>query len=712
MNTADWAEDAHIWFESYHLAISQGTFAAKDFFFDLAPVANNNDDDDDDQCNKNNKDDHLHVWERYRCHPLLKNVSLDDWQPGDFDLLEQMRGWQPLLRKLPKVPEYRLLTLIRRNLYLPLSDKENFGLVSRHQWTLMEALRWRQGYYQKSQVVEAICEATLEDDDNNNTNHKNTTSNQQFTLFQDPNLQVCSFSDKSEVDDDDDDDVRGRFVVWKGQTPAHPGQKLVTTRPFCVALYDLSVDASTFCFHCAKQKKPNASVRELTLICPKCQVWSYCSRACKQAFQSLHELECAKLPQLMDQSTALGVPCFKAQLVYRAVLSKQLLQNEEAWDQLLQLENHARQYNKAGNDDSFLLQATRFSEWMKGAQLIPEDGIHVSTLVHLFLSINVNAIGLGLGAVGLFPGVPSMFNHSCLENATHSWNDKDGFLEFRAVEKIAMNQECCISYVSYLERETSQRNEPLRKYKFFTCTCARCKSPSEGGRLDAVHEWKECMVTLERGETNNVMDIYRRLVELAEILFPSYFVTKGWAMEECARALMQDTRCWNEALDLLQRAHVQYEACRGKESELVRRVDDAIAEVKAKIVSIQAPAKATDVVGRSKSFDLGENDFDHNEDRAQACHKVLLEVKTFEPPGDWNDLAARVRSTQLSNNPGVSWSPTYRIYELGFGIQTLVLCCNLQESAVTSVELSEEIKTCFDDEIQSVDLIDVQDHAY
>ena len=679
MNTSDWAEAAHEWFDRYHSAIVEGTFSPQEFFYDLHPI-------DED------------LWQRFRTHPVLSNVALDNWQPTDFDVFEQVRGWQPLLRKLPKVPDYRLLTLIRRNLLKPLTDQDNHGLVSRHQWTLMEALRWKYGYYQRPEVLAAIQSNRSKKKDEMDSVEKNIGAMRK--ALEDRSLHVSVPTEG---------DSRGRFVVWKNKEPAQPGQILVSTRPYCMAVYDLASDS--VCFHCGR-KTTRDTVRELTLMCPKCQVWSYCSRACQREFKSLHEMECSNLQSLLDQSTAIGVPCFKAQLVYRAVLLKE--NNRTEWLKMMDLQDHLDDFKteSAVEENSFLDQATRLSEWMLENKLVSDD-ISVQTLVHLFLSVNINAIGLGSGAVGLFPGMPSMFNHSCLENVTHGWNDRDAVLDFRAVEHISMNQECCISYVSNLEEGTAERNESLTRYKFFCCQCARCLSPTEDGRLDSVREWKSCMQSLERGESNYVVATYQRLVQLSEVLFPSYFVTKGWAMEECAHSMMQDTRLLKDAVDLLQQAGQQYTICRGEESDLVRRVNDAIKDTLDQINKL-LPSKQEDVVSDRLQETAMENDskeYEEEEEDAPLWSKVLIEIKTYEPADDWNVLATKIYS-HWAQDSVIQWCRSHRVYELGFGIQTLIVACQLKESVQTREELCEEIQEGFEDTIQNADVIEIQDYSY
>jgi SET domain len=268
-------------------------------------------------------------------------------------------------------------------------------------------------------------------------------------------------------------------------------------------------------------------VRDFTFLCPQCHVWSYRCLTCQQESAWLHQRECAHLPNLLDHcchrqasavieeeeeesgdfkmnnSSSIGIPTHKALLVFRAALQKQNPKPEiqQQWQELMELETHLQdhhqQQQQSKNKPSYLLQAREFSQWMLdnglfgGGAMMPMAVVAttnvtmtVQELVHIFLAINANAIGLGENAaVGLFPCMSSMFNHSCNENVTHSWHAISGMLQFRAVETILSStgdgidgdarqqQESCISYVSKLQESTQERTASLAIYKFFTCSC-------------------------------------------------------------------------------------------------------------------------------------------------------------------------------------------------------------------------------------------------
>jgi hypothetical protein len=224
MDTRDWAEEAHAWFESYHEAIVVSVTATNDSsttrveqdvvsspFFGNLTVGDV-------------------LWNRFTSNPVLmgganntnKNINIAsdndknchyathfllDWKAHDYDLLEQDRGWQPLLRSLPKVEHYRLLTLIRRNLLKPLQDVSNQTLVSRHQWVLIEGLRWKAGLYERADVLNVIQQHSkniLEKSsliDQDSSCPSNTFKNS--TACHSSSLEVCTEQSSSNGEEED-----------------------------------------------------------------------------------------------------------------------------------------------------------------------------------------------------------------------------------------------------------------------------------------------------------------------------------------------------------------------------------------------------------------------------------------------------------------------------------------------------------------------------
>ena len=659
MQTSDWAQEAADWFESYHQAILSNKDVTSLFFNDLIV--------DDD------------IYESFRKHPLLGEIDLKNWKSTPFELLEQARGWKPFLARLPKVADYRLLTLVRRDLTLSIDDTTNQTLVSRQHWTLLEGLRWKAGLYKDPDVLEKIKAG--------HNSKQQCSSEKEIPSFDaQTNLEIKL------------SETAGRQVYWKGSKRAKPGDILLEATPFVVAPYDFEGSAAA-CFHCGSATKSNV-VRNLGLQCKLCQIWSFCSMECKQRNSKLHALECKNVAKLCDICESIGMPQFKGLLVLRAALqAENFLEDaeiEQQWKQTLDLECHEQDHRE--KNPKYVEQAEGLANYMIQEKFVQRT--NVTTLSRLFYAININAIGLGAnGAAGLFPGLPSMFNHSCNENLTHGW-DSDGVLRFRAVEEIPTGAECCISYVTNLEAPTAERTAPLTHFKFFACQCSRCQSLDEEGRSDAIAEWKSCLTQLQEKHSADSMQVYRRLVELSDVLFPTYFVTKGWAMEECAHALLQDTRLKSESLELLQKARIQYTTCRGEDSVLVQRVDEAIASLmdgKNEEEKMSCPADDENSVG------------DDDLVLARGWNHTLFEVKTYDSEDDLIQLAGRIKSTFNDTN-FVKWIEGHRLCEIGFGIKTLIVACEINQSLKDRDIFAEDIVDQFDDNVQNVDIIDVQEY--
>ena len=80
-------------------------------------------------------------------------------------------------------------------------------------------------------------------------------------------------------------------------------------------------------------------------------------------------------------------------------------------------------------------------------------------------------------ATSIMTGPAPMFNHSCLDNAHHSFAgfggvggsgaDAGGLMQVRATRALAAGEEVLISYVPDLHEPTAVRRARTRKHKFF-----------------------------------------------------------------------------------------------------------------------------------------------------------------------------------------------------------------------------------------------------
>ncbi len=745
-----------------------------------------------------------------RCWKVHDDENEDDDYNNPFALYEQIRGWQCLLRRIPDhlVPDARLLTLIRWNL-LPdddnkqqkqLSSKQHITIVSRKQWAVMEYMRWEEGVYQDPAVLRLIRDEmeameTVEKPLSNSISQDHlkivlTSDRGRSVIWQGPNSIVPG------------------CVVWE-QLPyvVAPYDIPATLQPELADANNQSnhtknsTTTALACFHCARDLTHTTSnlVRDAALSCPKCHLVSYCSVACRHAHQYLHEQECELVPHVVaicfdnmgndsphdNVTTSAGnqtpvdptlefVAPFKALLVLRALLKAD--SHPDEWKALLDLESHASEtqqrhpmyyasaralsqymvhhlcttvnmeqlFDKDASKESGLSQS--YSIESKAVMIERRRGDLIQLLIQLFCAIHVNAIGLGVHAVGLFPGISSMFNHSCNENVTHSWDNSSvtssensnysggvgGIIRFRAVRFILPGEECCISYVFGLDLPTAQRIQPLVAYKFFTCTCPRCTSGTEQGRKQALQQWKHTteaiavsdltankamkttalaeVVTDSRVSSLQYISRLEQKCELADILFPPYHVQKGLAWEELALAFVaaaaqrDDRNLVEAACDALIRSREQYVVCRGDSSPLIRRVDSSLVALSSGNVEKEDDADNT---GLHPEFDVSDQDDLCLHETGWA--RTIWEIKTWEPSSEQEleSLAGQIRNHTATTTMSLvlKWAPGYRIWQVGYGILTLIMSCLILESEIALEEVASTLEDALADSIQNVDRI-------
>ena len=755
---------------------------------------------------------------------MLKHLDFTNLQSGPFDLFEMTRGWQPLLRRLPLVRDGRIVTLARRNITKSIRDPTNLVLISRHQWAVIECIRHAQGLYRHDPHIRTVLEQDM------NVRAKNMSSSSSSTNYDgmsnQPHVLTVVSSEKAgrHVLLESSKEVAPGEILYT----AIPYSVVPYDFANHAACFHCGKDFLSHSYSTTSSSSSAfSSVRDLSLQCPLCQVssLSYCSVSCRHTYQARHEQECPWILELTRRSSDVPIhprrlpvdetneqhkqpsddtdhtknrmAPFKALLVLRAALQAKTQPIE--FQSLLQLESHAMLQEQRYPE--YVAKAKQLSQWMvddiltiKDIQAIQQQAtatvksnivstpindtnetndttIAIQCLIHLFLAISVNAIGLGPYAVGLFPGIPSMFNHSCLENVTHSWDppsqaddsmdDFHSVLNFRAVEPITQGQECCISYVDQLHLPTSERTQPLQDFKFFSCSCARCQSPTEQGRIDAMIEWKECtqqqlsryshdtkpLSSLSSSSLSSTEDVVtalallRRQCEVATILYPPYFVSKGLVMEELAHAILQVFEEKSstleqhtielllvEAKEWLEQAKQQYTICRGERSALVTRVQQVLESLplptrldptnRTEMDELDSECIAT--IGKdeesllllssssSSSSSKVERVVDDNEDLVfmKGWHRLLLEVKTYEvlSEDDFESLANHIQAT-MSDTTVVQWADGYRTYDIGYGIRSLILSCEVNMSLQSKEEIANLIEETFEDEIQHVDWI-------
>jgi hypothetical protein len=190
-------------------------------------------------------------------------------------------------------------------------------------------------------------------------------------------------------------------------------------------------------------------------------------------------------------------------------------------------------------------------------------------------------------------------------------------------------------------------------------------------------------------------------------------------MEECAHGLQQQQDDSShshddESIELLQMAREQYGTCRGFDSPLVERVNQTLRSL---------TMVATSAASAQEQGEYDDNsDIENDENAADLClanggwsNSVLLEIKTYEAPAhtdDWGVLAKRIKeywsavtvvqwsvvkaslatdeNENNNNNTKSDDTNSYRLLDLAYGIQSLVLSCRIDQYIKTQEQVAQE----------------------
>ena len=338
-----------------------------------------------------------------------------------------------------------------------------------------------------------------------------------------------------------------------------------------------------------------------------------------------------------------------------------------------------------------------------------------------------------------------MFNHSCNENITHSWDDNivnkgsssnNGVpsLCFRAVDDITPGDECTIGYIGTLNLPRKERVMPLIQHKFFDCQCSRCKQEiaeiNDGiagehkeGITQLAEQWQQCMINLERLKEDlqhnkeTEIETRRELCRIAESLFPRYFVTKGLCLEELAIAISESLNNYkknvlssiddeHEIFALLKKAREQYKICRGENCFFVKRVDDFFHSL-----NTRTKDETSNNTSLCQSLPHVQSDADDDTDmdiiELTGWCETLFEIKTYEPMSveELKELTDKIRCIDLEVDNCIKWAEGFRVYEVGYGILTVIMCGVVHEAVISKYDVSEIIQDRLDDIVQNVDII-------
>lgn len=726
---SDWAADAHMFYHMYHRKIS---FTCKNDDNNFQYNVMNDTDIFPTQFSTSSNFKVIH--EKFKQHPLLNSINLSNFQSNPFEVLENVRGWQPFLKRMVTKDTTKIMTLLRRDITKPLQDQTNLCIVPRDKWMLIEALRWSDGLYGLKKSQDAINQNFQTDskqnlkknDGNDNRNNKRKNHAKREDILINSNTTVNG---------------GGRYVTWNGQENLEPGDILLQVEPCVIATYDFA--GTKACFHCGKEIiKQSNQIQNLYLQCVTCNI-KYCSAECKKQNTRKHNQECQYIKPLYEKCLKdyeNKIDPFKALIVLRVALLSMDETKKEELKKLKELEFHINDHQK--EQPEYYKASTEMGDWIYNLVLGNSDINDTSNstnsqnmidpifLRNMFFAININGFALGKYGCGLFPGLASMFNHSCNENIAHNFeqdntrnNSGKHVMVFRALDTIKPGTECCFSYSNLLDQPTKIRTESLRKFKFFTCQCNRCKSETEESRLDAINEWKTC-------------DNPYRWSELSSIIFPKYNLQKGGTFEKYGDALLlslrditndndnegsnniyqeevkhlSDEDKLRKAKEMFEKARMQYIVCCGEESLLVNEINEKINRI---ILTEDTEKEIKETENAAPDVDHEDNtmnDDNYDIDMVNASkenHNVLFEIKPYEPlhVDALAKLALNIQSSSDIDSKIVSWNEDYRICPIGYGMLTLVLNCNfINNESIYEEDIAELIEDLWGDTVQRVDI--------
>lgn len=190
-----------------------------------------------------------------------------------------------------------------------------------------------------------------------------------------------------------------------------------------------------------------------------------------------HKLECAAVfaklsPRVLPAS---------ARVTLRLLLLKPKLEAAGKWDDVIRLESHIDNFQRAGGErwSGILLTSKAVYEYSKPALAAVKGGAVTELQVReLYTRVLTNTITVtslvepGPDGVGLcFHPLVAGANHSCRPNLEVVFDGRS--LCARAVREVRMGEELTVGYID-LELGGEERRRGLRERWWFECRCERC----------------------------------------------------------------------------------------------------------------------------------------------------------------------------------------------------------------------------------------------
>lgn len=283
----------------------------------------------------------------------------------------------------------------------------------------------------------------------------------------------------------------GRHLVASCDIPAHA--EIFNEHPLVVGPkffgFDDNDNVPLKCVGCLKR------ITGQPFSCPRCN-WPACSPDCAGLeLAKLHGVECSVLalgtrvhmtealndPNFFRLDSILPLKCLLMQIKHPQKYAE-LLAMESHWEQIKGTELHKEFDSRIVSylNSNFLDCLKKYDQ--QSEKKMFADMETKESLLKLCGIIETNAMCIRLENQDELNGIyriGCLLEHSCVPNCYFSFDANNGFkLRVRAGRDIAKGENISIMYTNCLWG-TQQRQEHLQLTKCFTCTCARCKDPTE-----------------------------------------------------------------------------------------------------------------------------------------------------------------------------------------------------------------------------------------
>lgn len=244
-------------------------------------------------------------------------------------------------------------------------------------------------------------------------------------------------------------------------------------------------------FNCVGCFEP---IRILNCTCPICH-WPACSIECiGLASNDLHQIECAMLKGGKGPKDTTNIHSLHAYFRTDIILAIKILvmqiKNPKKFKTILEMESNEKLRKSSDNykdaeekidfiEENYLKPLLKAEEKIGKTILSLKDR---KTLHKIFGIIETNAMYISLSTgseiCGIYP-TGCLMEHSCLPNCGYRFDMKNGFkIIVEAARDIKPEEHLTTTY-SHVLWTTQLRQQHLKETKYFTCSCDRCKDPTE-----------------------------------------------------------------------------------------------------------------------------------------------------------------------------------------------------------------------------------------